>query len=228
MVSRFSLIAGLVESCTPPPSPCSRARPVAGLALALFCLLAVFAGPAHAQIILVSNVGHQVLQQTPVQILVQTGLEPSIKQAQGFTTGPYNASLASVDIRLHTAPDSGDSVTVTINTATEVDTDDGDTVLHPDTVLVTMTAPTTYQTGINTFEAPSDTTVTLSADTTYFVVISGNSGVLHATRSPGESSRQPGWSINSSQRQRHWPGYRSPCPSQEKLTGQRILRRRRY
>ena len=148
--------------------------------LALALLLTVVAAlgsaaPASAAV-LVSNIGQSSNFSTNLA---------DWDIAQGFTTGS-NATgytLTNVELQLSSSP-AGVSVKIVTGSANGAE-------------LATLTAPATLVGGINTFTAPADTT--LSASTTYFLIIEGTSGSSSVTSSDNEDSgAAAGWSIGNS------------------------------
>ena len=120
----------------------------------------------------------------------------SFDQAQGFTTGADSAgyTLASIDIRVENSISSiltGSNIpTVTIVEATPTGTVEA-TLTNP----ASITANTTDD---YTFTAPANTT--LSASTTYYVVMEGGLAGFEAARTNSDnedSSSQSDWSIDN-------------------------------
>ena len=120
----------------------------------------------------------------------------SFDQAQGFTTGADSAgyTLASIDIRVENSISSiltGSNIpTVTIVEATPTGTVEA-TLTNP----ASITANTTDD---YTFTAPANTT--LSASTTYYVVMEGGLAGFEAARTNSDnedSSGQSDWSIDN-------------------------------
>ena len=120
----------------------------------------------------------------------------SFDQAQGFTTGADSAgyALASIDIRVENSISSiltGSNIpTVTIVEATPTGTVEA-TLTNP----ASITANTTDD---YTFTAPANTT--LSASTTYYVVMEGGLAGFEAARTNSDnedSSGQSDWSIDN-------------------------------
>ncbi|MYC87358.1 MAG: hypothetical protein F4X22_03845 [Gemmatimonadales bacterium] len=147
----------------------------AALALALLALSAMTApAPAAAQSVLVSNIGQ-----------ANTGGDSplvSFDLAQGFTTGSNTGgyTLTSVDVNFLHAP-SGLSVKIATGLPSATN------------VVATLSNPT-LSTGTLTFTAPASTT--LSAGTTYWVVIEGSAGTVRNTGTSSEDSgAAAGWSI---------------------------------
>ena len=179
------------------PRPCRLARPdfsssfltrvlrwparlaVAGLLVAGGTL--ALAAPAAADV-LVSNIGQTQKDAN------WNELQYSIL-AQGFTTGSNSSgyALESVDVNFQTRPGSSDTVTVKLardSLPTNTNT--------PQTV--TLTNPSRWSNGNNTFAAPAGTT--LDASTTYYVVVDAEGGVLDETSETAEDSGGfAGWSI---------------------------------
>ena len=148
------------------------------LALALFALLA---GQAYGQTAttLVSN-----LSKTPLTANVDEF------RAQSFTTGTNTKGYELTEVRIRMKTTSGKTTSVTIR-----EDDSGE----PDDLLATLSNPSSLtQNGVNTFTVPTGTTVTLAAETTYWVSVnegisSGMAGYA-VTVSDGESG-ESGWSI---------------------------------
>ena len=114
--------------------------------------------------VLVKNTGQTI--GTNSLTLASTG---STKRAQAFTTGGTISgyTLSSIGIVFHTIANTstaGDHLTVTLN---------GDSSGNPGSTLCTLTDPTSFSgSGVQTFDAPTTNPCpTLSASTTYFVVI---------------------------------------------------------
>ncbi|MCY4141082.1 MAG: fibronectin type III domain-containing protein [Rhodobacteraceae bacterium] len=106
--------------------------------------------------------------------------------AQAFTTGSQTGGYAvgSIRLRFSTTPT---GVTVKVGSGQP----------HSLTSPVTLTSPTTLATGVNTFTAPSGTTLT--ADTTYYVVATATTGNIQATSSTAEDAGAgTGWTIADS------------------------------
>ena len=125
------------------------------------------------------------------------------KDAQAFTAGANGAgyTLSSIGIRFDTIADAsspGSELTVTLNAATSSGT--------PGTALCTLSDPATFSaSSVNTFDAPAtDQCPTLTAGTTYFVVIeraNNNTNTIsyHTTHLNAEDSGgATGWSIDYS------------------------------
>ena len=133
---------------------------------------------------------------TPTNVLVSTiGQAESAGQgnlsafdlAQGFRTGS-NANgytLQSIDLDFRDTP-----VGVSVKLATGVSA--GGT----ETVVATLNNPATLSSGVLTFTAPANTT--LSARTVYFVVVAATSGIPLRTSSNAEDAgAAPGWRVNN-------------------------------
>ena len=159
----------------------------AALALAALAVLAL-AVPAQAQTTYVSNIGQSENASTLVISTFDLG--------QGFTTGTDTAGyvLGSVDIRLGSVRDvestGSDIPTVTIVQGTPTGT-----------VVETLSKPASLAPNITadyTFKAPVNTT--LSASTTYYVVMEGSNPNFFAARTnvdDEDSGGESGWSINN-------------------------------
>ncbi len=114
-----------------------------------------------------------------------SGLD-SFDQAQGFTTGSNSEgyTLDSVEVRFFAA---GSDVTVRIATGLPSSTTDE----------VTLTGTSSPGTEEIKYSAPDNTT--LSASTTYYVVVEGTSGTVSTTTSDSEDSDgKSGWSLADS------------------------------
>ena len=167
----------------------SRAGSVACYAAGfLLAVAALFALPlqAEAQTTYVSNIGQS-------EDATSFAISAVDQQAQGFTTGTDAAgyTLGSVDIRLvSTFPSdiSGSDITVTIVQGTPTGT-----------VVATLTPPasiTANTTADYTFTAPAD--LTLTASTTYYVVLEGDRESISTARTNSDSEDSGGesnWSI---------------------------------
>ena len=157
------------------------------LALAALAVLAL-AVPAQAQTTYVSNIG-QSEDASSLAFL-------SFDQGQGFTTGTDTAGyvLGSVDIRLDISRGSASTgsqiPTVTIVQGTPTGT-----------VVATLSKPASLAgtgTADYTFKAPVNTT--LSASTTYYVVIESSISGISTARTnvdDEDSGGESGWSINN-------------------------------
>ena len=159
-------------------------------ALLLACIGALFPpGQAMAQSV-----------QTLVKNTSQTSylIANSTEQAQGFTTGRNSTGygLTSVGISFGAGSSSTDPVV-------KIYTTDSDG--EPDSEFVTLTNPASLrELALNTFTAPADTT--LSANTTYAVVIDPNERNLNVTDSHNEDSgKAAGWSIANQRYRRNNP-----------------------
>ncbi len=141
---------------------------IIGAILAAALLLGSPAPSDAAVIVLVSNTGQSGFGGTPV------GADD---HAQGFTTGNNTLGyvLTSIELQVHTAPASG-TLTVSVRGADGQD--------PSDTVLYTLTNPNNLGTGLRTFTAPANSS--LSAETTYFV---------HMTFAVGLNPTQPQWNL---------------------------------
>ena len=178
------------------PAPFLRASRFALLALALCGALLLMATPASAQqtvVTLISNTG-----QTDDSTIGLTAGFPG--DAMAFTTGS-NASgytLDSIGIDFtsitHTSV-AADDLTATLN---------ADDSGSPGDALCTLTDPATFTaSGVQTFDAPSSGTTcpTLAASTTYFAVVTLESGATGAynfeitTSTSEDSGAATGWSI---------------------------------
>ena len=142
--------------------------PIIGILLAAALLLGSPAPSGAAEIVLVSNTGQHAYGGTPVG---------AYDHAQGFTTGKNTLGyvLTSIELQVHTAPANG---TLTVSVREADGQDPSDTVLYP------LTNPSNLGTGLRTFTAPANSS--LSAETTYFV---------HMTFAPGVNPTQPHWGL---------------------------------
>ena len=105
--------------------------------------------------------------------------------AQEFTTGSSATTLTGVQVKFDTVPGSSASVTAFIA--------DGRTAT--DMIVATLTNPGTWST-TSTFGAPSGTT--LSANTTYTLLIIADAGLLALTNAFVEDTGgATGWSIGN-------------------------------
>ena len=148
-------------------------RPRFAARAALLALSLLAASPAAAGV-LVSNIGRHVA--------TNAGLN-DFDLAQGFTTGSQSGGyiLESVEVRFTNAPS---GVTVKLATGLPSAT----------TEVATLTNPSSLAAGNLTFTAPANTT--LSASTTYFVVVEGSSGLVSFHNSGIEDSGgAAGWSM---------------------------------
>ena len=142
--------------------------------LAALAVLAVAAPSAAQATTLVSNAGTTG---------TGTGSLADFDLSQQFTTGsnPEGYTLESVVLDFAGAPS---GVTVKVGTGSA----------HNLTDAVTLTNPSSLAAGDNTFTAPAGTT--LSASTTYVVVIEGSSGGVRFSTGTGEDAgAAPGWGI---------------------------------
>ena len=137
--------------------------------------------PANLTNVLVSSIG---------QPEVAGGLQlrfGSDDFAQGFTTGS-NAdgyTLESIDLKLVNDPEG-----VSVKLLTGVST------TSTGTVVATLTNPASVSNGHITFSAPENTTVT--ASTTYYVLMEGSNGEVARTSSDAEDmGAAAGWSLDN-------------------------------
>ena len=157
-------------------------RRAALAALAAMSLLA--AAPAAADV-LVSNIDQTIQVNTT---LGRTGVD----LAQQFTTGASTDgyTLESVELNFGTAP-----VGVSVKIATGV------SASSAGTEVATLSNPSSLTTGEHTFTAPASTT--LSANTSYWVVVQATEGGLRGTFLDNEDSGgAAGWSIDNNSRRR--------------------------
>ena len=169
-----------------PPEPAAAGRPARGARRSLLrrlvslprwfaaVLLALGAGAAQAAE-LVSN----------TSLSSTTG--SSVFQAQSFETGDNSGGYTISEIVIsQSSANAGETTVVTIRE---------DTSDEPGNVVATFMNPTTFSTGLNTFTAPDDTTLT--AETTYWVSV--NDGVSDRiafhTVSEDTQTGASGWSI---------------------------------
>ena len=157
----------------------SRFRPSAWLAAAALTGAVSFANPAFSEV-LVSNFNQQGTNAPFTTTLVL---------APAFTTGanPAGYALTSIELKFHTAPT---GLTVKLAKGRP----SNPTTSGP--LIVTLSNPATLGTGTHTFTAPSGTT--LSAGTTYHVIVDGipGAGRAWATTSDNEDAGgESGWSI---------------------------------
>ncbi len=168
-------------------------RGIPATALLALSLLLGFAQGAEAQTTLVSNTS----QANDNGVSVEFGT--------GFTTGanPAGYTLSEVDIALRGSNFTGRTTVVTIR-------QDGGT---PGALVATLTNPSTFTSGLNTFTAPAGTV--LAASTNYFLVFndgrhsSDASTSLSASLATGNGETgQTGWSIdNNSYRRSSVPNW---------------------
>ena len=154
-----------------------RAWRAAACALAVGLALLSLAGEVAAQsnYELVGNI-RQTIGATSFQL-------SNKDRAVSFTTGSTAATLSSIDVNFF----QGAISTVTVTLATGVSS------TSAGTVVATMSR-SSLPSGNQRFTAPANTT--LSANTTYFVVIEGNGGRINHTTSNSEDSQgQTGWSV---------------------------------
>ena len=154
------------------PSRLARAWPAA-----MFALFLLAPALAAAEV-LVSNLGQPAVNKHDI-------LNFRNDQGQGFTTGSnsFGYSLESVEVKFNTAP-SGLSVKLATGLPTAT------------TVVATLSNPSSLTAGDLTFTAPANTT--LSANTTYFVVVEASSGNIRPSNSHDEDSgAAAGWSIGN-------------------------------
>ena len=176
------------------PAPFLRAVRFALLALALGGALLCLA-PVEAQTatVLIKNTG-----QTSLVSLAPDTDYP--RDAQAFTTGSHNDgyTLGSIGISFDVIADpssAGSELTVTLNANSSG---------NPGAALCTLSDPATFTaSSVNTFDAPA-TCPTLTAITTYFVVIeranNNTSAISYKTTVGGteDSGGAMGWSIGNS------------------------------
>lgn len=123
---------------------------------------------------LVSNIGQHSPTSTSLTALDIAGQFTTGSSALGYT-------LKDVEVDFGAAP-----TTVSVKLATGTPGNQTD--------VATLTSPASLTSGVNTFTAPDDTT--LSASTTYLVVITGTTGSVSSTNSNSEDSGgQTGFSI---------------------------------
>ena len=158
----------------------SRAGSVAwyGATAVLVAFAALFALPLQARAqtvsVLVSNVEQPHYAGHSVSFLFTV--------AQGFTTGSSAAALHSVTLASLESVDEGESMVVSLHS---------DSSGFPGTSLGTFTAPATMENnGDAIFTVPSGTTISLAADTDYFVHIAPGTGNISvsATTSTAEDA----------------------------------------
>ncbi|MYG25973.1 MAG: hypothetical protein F4213_08100, partial [Boseongicola sp. SB0677_bin_26] len=166
--------------------PRGRVRPDASgwrarlsLFLPVLALASATPGLASAAV-LVGNIGQSV------GIVWQLS---NVDVAQGFTTGSNAGgyTLTSIELDFDPAVEAASGVTARVATGLPSGT----------TTFVTLTNPSSIGSGNTTFTAPAGTT--LSADTTYWVVVEATGGAVSATRSNAEDTGgQAGWTVNDS------------------------------
>ena len=172
--------------------PRAPARVLRGLAAAALLAAAGLVAAPHqalAQTAFVSNTG-QPPQGTGGGI-GSTGTA----RAQQFTTGPQAGgyTLTSVAVRFRNAVSTGSHVSVTINSVDE-DGDPDDSALH------TLTSPSSITTANKGASFTTTGTVTLAANTSYFVVArisSGSTNLRRTTSDEIDANPSAGWSILS-------------------------------
>ena len=149
-----------------------------GAAAVLVAFAALFALPLQARAqtvsVLVSNVEQPHYAGHSVSFLLTL--------AQGFTTGSSAAALHSVTLASLESVDEGESMVVSLYS---------DSSGFPGTSLGTFTAPATMENnGDAIFTVPSGTTISLAADTDYFVHIAPGTGniAVSATTSTAEDT----------------------------------------
>ena len=157
-------------------------RWVALVGLVFACSLTTLAPAALAQTTLISNITYEAT--------VGRRISESRPTAQRFSTGGNLAGYTLSSVSFHiTSLHSDASVEVKIYS---------DSNNIPDSEVYSLTNPTTVSTGLNTFTAPSGST--LAAGTYYFVHISapaGEFGVSAEESGREESEKAEGWSIDN-------------------------------
>ena len=139
--------------------------------------------------VLLSNFGQRT---SPDNWIVRT-----FELAQGFRTGPNipGYTLSSIKLDVLRVPNNLADLTVELWSATSASTP------KPDAQVATLTHSTgTWETGLNTFDAPADTE--LAAGTTFFVFASyagthasDGLGLKAASSTSADDDGAPGWSV---------------------------------
>ncbi len=157
-----------------------------GLLLAIAAMAVLLSMPTAsvaqaAEVTLVSNLSE-------TSVTASSHIKNSHTVAQSFATGSSDYTLGSVEVDISTLPTATGGISVKIYSATS----GGD----PDSSLYTLSNPSSLSTGVNSFTAPDNTT--LSASTTYFVVVANTAGfdgfkvkLASSTNQTGET----GWGI---------------------------------
>ena len=158
-------------------------------AAALLALSGALALPATAEaqeIALLSNTEQSYIPGN-AQIVAD------FKQAQGFNTGSNAPGyrLDSIELYVHTVPDTPSDVTVELWSATSDSKPD-------DSVAALTHSSGTWATGQNTFNAPADTE--LDANTLYFVFVSYSGeredlALTYTSLTAHDSGEAAGWSV---------------------------------
>ncbi len=155
---------------------------IAAFAIAFAFPLFGGAGLAHAEL-LVSNIGQSLGTAT-----VSTS---EFEFAQGFRTGtnPNGYTIESIEIRFSSIHTNTAAPTVTLRKDS-----------HTGTVVATLTAPSSFDSGNRTFSVPDpDNPPVLTRNTDYFVYVSGGSAHLDLTNSNFEDEGgKSGWNVHNS------------------------------
>ncbi len=114
--------------------------------------------------------------------------------AQDFTTGSQGATLSDIQIRLGVG---GTSISVKLRK----DNGSGRPNMGPSGLVATLTNPNSLENNkLNKFTVPTGNTVTLAANTTYWISVhegTTNAKILIQNNSDDETTAKPGWSIGN-------------------------------
>ena len=150
-------------------------------AIAVLLIMPTAPTAQAAEVTLVSNLAETAID-------TSSDIKNSHTVAQSFVTGSSDYTLGSVEVDISALPTATGGISVKIYSATS----GGD----PDSSLYTLSNPSSLSTGVNSFTAPDNTT--LSASTTYFVVVANTAGangfkvkLASSTAQTGET----GWGI---------------------------------
>ena len=113
----------------------------------------------------------------------ESNTHTTVDRAQSFTSGSVTSTVSSVDVRFRS--NSGTSVTVKLASGTPNNFID----------VATMTNPATFSSGILSFTTPENTTITLLADTQYWVLVQNQGGVGLTDSHNDDAATKSGWSV---------------------------------
>ena len=159
---------------------------LAGLLLVIAAIAVLLIMPTAptaqaVEVTLVSNLARTVVD-------TSSNINNGHTVAQSVVTGSSHYTLGSVDVDIGALPTATGGISVKIYSATS----GGD----PDSSLYTLSNPSSLSTGVNSFTAPDN--ATLSASTTYFVVVANTAGAngfkVKLTSSTAQTG-ETGWGI---------------------------------
>ena len=172
------------RACPPEPAPAGRAARGARRSL-LRRLVSLPRGFAAALLALAAGAAQAAELVSNTTLTSSTG--SSAFQAQSFETGDNSGGYTISEIVIsQSSANAGETTVVTIRE---------DTSDEPGNVVATFMNPTTVSTGLNTFTAPDDTTLT--AETTYWVSVNDGVSDRIAFHHVSEDTQTgaSGWSI---------------------------------